>query len=169
MRCAQVGPLVERYVDGALDTARAARIAAHAETCARCRARIDAARTLQGILAVGPALHAPRGFASAVMDAVYREALVHGGVRAEKDERTPTGRAPSPMYRRLGLSFLLTAGVLAASLLVPRGAYPSLVGRGEAGLSRGSNVVVRSALDGAETAVRGILREHGNGNGGNQR
>jgi hypothetical protein len=98
-----------------------------------------------------------------VMDAVYREALVNRGVPVEKDRPASVRRAPSRMYRRLGLSFLLTAGVLAASLLVPRVAYPVLVGRGDEGLSRGSSVVVRSALNGAETAVRGILREQGNG------
>ena len=82
MRCAHVGPLVERYVDGALIPARPRRIAAHAQSCARCTARIEAARTLQGDLAAGPARPAPRGFGPAVMDAVYREAL-RGGVRAE--------------------------------------------------------------------------------------
>jgi hypothetical protein len=97
------------------------------------------------------------------MDAVYREALA-GGVRTEqRDVLSTAGRAPSRMYRRLGLSFLLAAGVLAASLLVPRVSYPSLVGKGEAGLSQEGSAVVRGALDGAEIAVRGILREQGNG------
>jgi anti-sigma factor RsiW len=163
MRCAQVGPLVERYVDGVLDQLSASRVRAHAVTCDRCRARIDAARSLEGFLSVPPAVHAPRGFASRVMDAVYREALVDGRLRAERDARGPSAAAPSRMYRRLGLSFLLTAGVLAATLLIPRVAYPSLAEKGESGLSRGSVVMVRSALDGAESAVRGILREQANG------
>jgi anti-sigma factor RsiW len=160
MRCAQVKPLVERYVDGALDDARASQIDAHAMTCPRCRATIQEARRLLGVLSAEPVIRAPRGFASRVMDAVYREALAGAPVRAERDGRLPAGAAPGRMYRRLGLSFVLTAGVLAASLLVPRAEYPTLA---ESGLSRGSSVVVRSALDGAETAVRDILREHGNG------
>jgi anti-sigma factor RsiW len=160
MRCAQVGPLVERYVDGVLDAGQAEQIRVHSQTCARCRARIDAARAVQGMLATVPAITAPRGFAARVMDEVYRESLVGDRARVERDRPASSGRGPARGYRRLGLSFLLTAGVLAASLLVPRLAYPSLA---ESGLSRGSSVVVRSALDGAETAVRGILREQGNG------
>ena len=163
MRCAQVEPLVERYVDGVLQEAQASQVRAHAATCARCRARIETARSVAGILAAQPAIHAPRGFASRVMDAVYREALVDGRLPAERVGAGAPGAAPSRTYRRLGMSFLLTAGVLAASLLIPKVAYPSIVERGESGLSRGSVVIVRSALDGAETAVRGILREQGNG------
>ena len=169
MRCAQVGALVERYVDGALDAALAARVSAHAATCPRCAARVQAAKGLRDVLAAAPPVRAPRGFAAQVMDAVYREALVGGRAGearqagAAREAPAAGGRSPAPMYRRLGLSFLLTAGVLAASLLVPRVAYPSLAGKGEAGLSHGSSVVVQSALDGAETAVRGILREQGNG------
>jgi len=163
MRCAQVGPLVERYVDGALDEARASEVAAHAAGCGPCRARIAAAQAVRDALAAEPAIRAPRGFSARVMDAVYREALTGApfGPRAGEPIRAVgAGR----MYRRLGLSFLLTAGVLAASLLIPRVAYPSLA---ESGLSQGKGVVVRSALDGADTAVRGILREQGNG--GNSR
>jgi anti-sigma factor RsiW len=163
MRCAQVKPLVERYVDGVLDAARVSQVDAHTMTCPRCRKRIQEARGLLGVLAAEPVIRAPLGFASRVMDAVYQEALAGAPGRVEKDGRLSAGAAPGRMYRRLGLSFLLTAGVLAASLLVPRVAYPSLA---ESGLSRGSSVVVRSALDGAETAVRDILREHGNGGDG---
>jgi anti-sigma factor RsiW len=163
MRCAQVGLLVERYVDGALDPGQASEVSAHAMTCAGCRARIDAARSLAGFLSARPVVQAPRGFATRVMDAVYREALVDGRLRVERNVSGPAAAAPSRMYQRLGLSFLLTAGVLAATLLIPRLAYPALAERGESGLSRGSVVVVRSALDGAESAVRGILREQVNG------
>jgi anti-sigma factor RsiW len=164
MRCAQVVSLVERYVDGALGAGQAARISAHEATCPRCAAQVQAAKELRDVLAAQPPIRAPRGFVSLVMDAVYREALAGSRAGVAQDGRSSAGGCtPAPMYRRLGLSFLLTAGVLAASLLVPRVAYPSLVGKGDAGLSHGSNVVVQSALDGAETAVRAILREQGNG------
>jgi len=102
---------------------------------------------------------APRGFTDRIMDVVYREALAGGPGAAESVARP--SRLPARVYRRLGLSFVLTAGVLAVSLFIPRTAYSTLVGTGIAGaaFSRESTVAVRSALDGADNAVRGILRE----------
>jgi anti-sigma factor RsiW len=174
MRCAQVDRRVERFVDGALDAARALKVEAHLLSCARCNARVDAARgLLKGLGA--PMDRAPTGFAARVMDAVCREALA-GGPRPSASESLEVRQARLPaqrIYRRLGLSFVLTAGVLAASLLVPRAAYPGLLGTGSAaaGLSRESGAVVprgfgpvvQNALNGADSVVRGILREQANG------
>ncbi len=165
MRCAQVDRHVERFVDGALVTSLAERIEAHVRSCTRCAARIDAARALlKGFRA--PPDRAPPGFAARVMDAVYREALAGGPRRAVSESpRAFPSRMPALIYRRLGLSFVLTAGVLAASLFIPRAAYPGLLGTGSvaAVLSRESSVAVRDALNGADSAVRGILREQADG------
>jgi anti-sigma factor RsiW len=173
MRCAQVGRRVERFVDGALDVGLAREIGAHLQSCRRCSARVNTARALlRGSRA--PAESAPTGFASRVMEAVYREALA-GGPRVsalEPQERRPA-RLPARVYRRLGLSLVLTAGVLAASLFVPRAAYPGLFGLGSGAnglsqetstaVSRGFGSAVQSALNGADSVVRSILREQANG------
>jgi hypothetical protein len=164
MRCAQVDPHVERFMDGVLDTALTRRIETHVRSCARCTARLDTARAVLGGLAASLD-RAPPGFATRVMDAVYREALA-GRPRSVGSETAgaPPSRMPARVYRRLGLSFLLTAGVLAASLFVPRAAYPSLLGTGStAGFSRDGSAAVRDALNWADSAVRGILREQANG------
>jgi hypothetical protein len=96
------------------------------------------------------AVRAPHGFTQRVMEAVYRESLA-----------VPTSRLTvSRMYRRLGLSFMLTAAVLAASLLVPHGAYPTLISSGaDAALGVGSAATVQNALLGAGHAVQGALGE----------
>ena len=173
MRCAQVDHRVEPFVDGALDVRLVRQIEAHLRSCTRCTARVDAARfLLKGFTA--PAESAPPGFAARVMSAVYQEALA-GTPRlssAEEQERYPA-RLPARVSRRLGLSLVLTAGILAASLFVPRAAYPGLFGSGfaAAGLARergdavprGLGAVVQSALKGADSVVRGILREQANG------
>lgn len=165
MRCAQVDRHVERFVDGALVASLARRIETHVRSCARCAARVDAARALlEGFGA--PLDRAPPGFAARVMDAVYREALAGGPRPAGSETRDARRtRMPARIYRRLGLSFVLTAGVLAASLFVPRAAYPGLLGTGSAaaGLTREGSAVVRGALNGADSAVRGILRAQVNG------
>ncbi len=169
VRCARVQQLIEAYVDGALDPVLTRGIDAHLQQCARCTAEVIFARQMTRALVDAQAIKAPRGFADRVMEAVYREALA-GGAR-EAPEGVPAPRAPARiarMYRRLGLSFMLTAVVLAASLLVPRLAYPTLL---TAGGSRpvlgGSSATVQGALEGAGRAVQGILGEHQIG--GNER
>jgi anti-sigma factor RsiW len=164
MRCGQVQRLVEAYVDGRLEGSAAAGVASHEGSCGRCAARIAAARRVHAALMGAPRVRAPRGFTATVMDAVYRQALAGGGeATGAKTERT----APLRMYRRLGLSFVITAGVLAISLLVPRMAYPTLVGGREAAprFETVGDAVVKGALNGADDAVRGILREPREGRG----
>jgi anti-sigma factor RsiW len=166
MRCAQVDRRVERFVDGALDIPLARQIERHLQSCARCAARVDAARALLKGFGAHPD-RAPPGFAARVMDAVYREAL------SRRQETRPARMPVQRIYRRLGLSFVLTAGVLAASLFVPRAAYPGLLGaasaaagfsrESDAAALRGYGVAVQNALNGADTVVRGILREQANG------
>jgi len=99
-------------------------------------------------------LHAPRGFSDRVMNAVYRESLVP----VEPNAAPPTALR---MYRRIAFSFMVTAIVLAASLLVPRGAYSTLIAAGEGGvaLGTGSSAVVQGVLLGAANRVQGALGE----------
>jgi anti-sigma factor RsiW len=150
MRCAQVEPLVERYVDGVLEASAARQVGKHVRTCVRCTARMEAARSIAAVFAAAPAVRAPRGFADKVMDAVYRQGL-SGTPRA----------VPDRFYRKLGLSFVLTSAVLAMSLFIPPAAYSALVGNGAAGtaFSRESTGLVKGALDGADNTVRAILRQ----------
>jgi hypothetical protein len=165
MRCARVDRLVELFVDGALETSLARRIETHARSCLRCAGRIQTARGVVEAFTAPPE-RAPSDFTARVMDVVYREALA-GGPRPAVRQKRPAGSpgVPARMYRRLGLSLLLTAGVLTASLFVPRASYPGLLGVGfaAAGFSRESDAAVRGALNGADTAVRGILRERAQG------
>ena len=165
MRCAQVDRHVERFVEGAVDAALALRIETHVRSCSRCTARLATARAvLMGLTA--PLDRAPPGFASRVMDAVYREALAGSARKGRSENREVLqSRMPARIYRRLGLSFVLTAGVLAVSLFIPRVAYPGLLGTGfrAAAFSRDSSDAVRGALNGADSAVRGILHEQTNG------
>jgi hypothetical protein len=120
-------------------------------------------------------VRAPHGFAQRVMDAVYREALagrslpagiVPSGIAARRGIRELAGSMAarptvSRMYRRLGVSFMLTAAVLAVSLLIPHGGYPTLIRSGSANeaLGAGPSAAVQSALIGAGHAVQGALGE----------
>jgi anti-sigma factor RsiW len=156
MRCAHVLPLVERFADGELDPVMMRRVAEHAHSCPRCSAHISSARSMVAALAAAPKIFAPDGFLGLVMDGVYRQALATPSAPAAAARSGAS--AASRFYRRLGLSLVLTAGVLAMSLLLPRAAYTALVGAGVES-SRGSSITVKGALDGAGSTVRGILGE----------
>jgi len=121
-------------------------------------ARMDDGWLQERIDQAGGQVHAPRGFSRRVMNAVYREALA--GVPAREPAAAPSPSRVSRLYRRLALSFMLTGAVLAVSLLVPRGAYTTLIGAGAGtALGAGPSTAVQSALVGAAEAVQGALGE----------
>ena len=164
MRCAQVEKLVDALVDGRLAAPIAIAVQEHAAGCERCTRSISLAGGMRVAFREVPAVRAPAGFARKVMAGVYQQTLqgmplsASGGPAAEH-AATSVARA----YRRMGLSFLLTAGVLALSLLVPRIAYPAIVGRQGTQIAQGSASVVRGLLSGADHTVRGALGESGTG------
>jgi anti-sigma factor RsiW len=154
MKCAEVGRLVDRYVDGRLPNDRGAGLARHAETCAACRRRIAEAERLRRMLASeAAATRAPRGFADRVMDRVYRETLWKPVA-----PRVAAAGGPARGYRRLGLCVMLGAAALVAFLVVPRVGLPWAAGFGPSG--RGA-AVVEHILEGADGAVRGALNAAG--------
>jgi anti-sigma factor RsiW len=163
MRCGNVEPLVERYVDGSLDAVTAGEMERHVRACGRCAARVTAARLLQAAFVDVPTAKAPEGFTDAVMDAVYREALAPAAAREDAGRPQPVLR----MYRRVGLSFVLTAAVLAVSLFIPRLSYSTLLtehGIG-AGVGEGSAVIAQGTLENADQAMRALMGGNTNGGG----
>jgi anti-sigma factor (TIGR02949 family) len=157
MRCAEVGRLVDRYVDGQLTAGRRAGLERHAETCAACRQQIEAARRIGRMLASdAAAIRAPRGLADRVMDRVHRETLWRpagsGAVVAQ------AAGVPARGYRRLGRCVMLGAAALVACLVVPRAVLPTAAGPWAAG---DGSALVKSVLDGVDGAVRGALSAAG--------
>jgi anti-sigma factor RsiW len=154
MRCAEVGRLVDRYVDGGLPADRSAGLERHVETCATCRRLIAEAREVGRMLASdAAATRAPRGFADRVMDRVYRETLWKPVA-----PRVAAAGGPSRGYRRLGLCVMLGAAALVACLVLPRAVMPWAA---RSGLAGDGSTLVKSVLDGADGAVRGALSAAG--------
>ncbi len=161
MRCAEVDVLADRYVDGALDAGVAATLEAHLASCARCRASVEGAQRLAAVLEGGDRVKAPRGFTASVMDEVYKEALWGRKEAAAAEASRPAGAMPARMRRRLGLSFVLSAGVLCAVLLAQPRLLPGLAAVQGAPFTREASGVVRSALSGADRAVERALQSAG--------
>jgi anti-sigma factor RsiW len=155
MRCAEVGRLVDRYVDGSLAADRSAGLERHAAACAACRRLVAEARGVRRLLATdATAARAPRGFADRVMDRVYHEALW----KPVAAPRAAAASIPARGYRRLGLCVMLGAAAAAALLVVPRAVVPGM--SGSWALDGGSAFVER-VLDGADGVVRGALNAAG--------
>jgi anti-sigma factor RsiW len=156
MKCAEVGRLVDRYVDGRLAADRGAAVELHAAGCAVCSRRISDARGLGRLLATdAAAVRAPRGFADRVMDRVYRETLWKPAAAVA---RAAAAGAPLRGYRRLGLCVMLGAAAAVALLVVPRAALPGTALSRAAG---GGPAIVERVLDGAGGVVRGALSAAG--------
>ena len=107
---------------------------------------------------------APQGFSRRVMDAVFRESLAGRSASARGTFFAAAARISRPtvarIYRRLGLCFMVTAAVLAASLLIPHAGYSTLIGGGpDAVLGTGPSAAVQNVLVGAGQAVQGALGE----------
>jgi len=166
MRCAHVDSLLDRYVDGTLDRDAASSVSRHLETCRRCPQRLAAARLLVAGLASARDVSAPQGFARRVMDEVYRQALGGtvsraAGRGADRESREREARRAG-FYRRLGFTFMLSAGILAVSLLIPHASYPTLIQAQLAGAQRAPGTsVVQNVLVGAGRIVQGTLGEGG--------
>jgi anti-sigma factor RsiW len=165
-----VNRLVDTYVDGRLASPLASELEEHVAGCARCRKTLALARGIGVALSSAAPIKAPIGFANRVMAQVYRQ--VPGGpsvsAEASRTTRAEAGKAAAARtYRRLGLSFMLTAAVLAASLLVPRAAYPGLLGSLGAEIAQGSTSLVQTVMTGAGDTARGALGE--SDRGGNTR
>jgi anti-sigma factor RsiW len=164
MRHAQVDSLIDRLVVGACSPAEARAVASHAIGCARCTVRIATARRLSTALGSAPVLRAPPGFAAKVMNQVYRQALA--GQPAAEEAPGARRRSLSTMYRRVAFSFMVTAFVLMASLVIPRAAYTSLIAARGADAGVGGSTAVQGVLQSADKAVRGILGEQQVGGNG---
>jgi len=167
MRCAQADPLFDRYVDGVLPAGNAASLEAHLADCAACRERLADARSIARALAADHRVKAPKGFAAAVMDEVFRarperqsvrEAL---GGRQARDAIPSRAAVPTRIYRRLGLSIVLSAGVLGAVLVTQPRLMPGRRSGETAPFAREGSGVVRAILDGADQVVERALRSAG--------
>ncbi len=155
--CRRISPLLERYADGRLAPRMTRRVSLHLASCSACRNRLEIAQSIAGALRAEPPVAAPRDFRAVVMDHVYRLSLAGYPSRwAEEEKETQRGR----FYRRLGLSFMLSAAILTVSLVVPRISYPTILpGKTVAAdLSAGGSSVVKGTLADADRVVRGALQ-----------
>lgn len=156
MRCKRVDGLLERYLDGMLDSRTAEAVRDHLARCPRCAASERIARGIATeVAAADPAAgsRAPAHFVARVTAEAHR--LTPPAAR-QAAGRARNGAAGG--YRRLGLSFIASGMLLAASLLVQRGGYSTVVDAGllAADLGKGKPTVIVEILRSAGGVVEGF-------------
>jgi len=120
------------------------------------------------MLASTAPITAPEGFRRKVMEEVYRLSMVgYPHLAAEVDRETQRGRS----YRRLGMCFMLSAALLAVTLVFPRASYQTIFASKAvaADLSSNGARVVRMTLIGADRVVRETLMKPEEPTGGQNR
>jgi anti-sigma factor RsiW len=170
--CRTINPLLERYADGRLNPRSREEVSRHLASCALCRQRLDEVNRVAAALGAEAGRAAGPGFGARVMGRVYALAAAGYPSRAPAQEKEIQQRS---FYRRLGLCFMLSAAVLAMSLVFPHLSYPSILGSkaAAADLSAGGISAVKATLADADRAVRGALQRQKvpgeEQNGGNPR
>jgi len=149
MRCGRADRLIERYIDGKLPAGLAGELTEHLDRCERCATRLEEARAVETAFRGSPAVRAPEALFARIMDAVYREEAV-------RRRQVAPSRGAAPIYRRLGYSFVATAALLAASLFIPRIAYPELLH---------SQLLAEGLRTGNPAAVARLVQDAGQGFG----
>jgi len=165
-RCVKVQSLLDRYMDGVLAPNVEQAVRDHLATCSACARSFALAQGIAEALASPAPLPAPEGLHRRVMDEVYRLAMAGYPHRAGADEKeAQRGR----FYRRLGLCFMLSAAILAVSLVIPRVSYPTIFAGTAvaADLSSNGARIARITLIDADRVVRGTLMKP-EGPAGNQ-
>lgn len=111
MKCAECEELMDRYLDGALDAATAARVREHAAECERCRdelaARDRAATRLRAAL---PRLAAPDVLRARIHGAIEREMVT---------ERRRSRLAGLSRYAAVALFAALAGGAITFAVMRP--------------------------------------------------
>jgi anti-sigma factor RsiW len=154
MRCRRADRLIEPYLDGRLSLQLGRRMEHHIGRCPQCAGRLAEARRLSEQVLRPAVATAPPALAERVMNEIYREPIPAAAQSARKRRFDPAAA-----YRRAGLSFVITAIVLATSLFIPHGAYPSLVGvqRLEQNLAIGQPAAVGRLFQSADQTLEGFV------------
>lgn len=114
MKCREASGLMQRYTENKLEAADRVLLENHTAGCKDCRDELQLIRRLQGEHLHQMQTKAPEGFTDNVMAALNRLPPERRPYRAD----APDNRWKL-VYRRLGYSLILTAGIIMFSLLVP--------------------------------------------------
>lgn len=113
MKCSQMHELIDRYLDGIQEGYDMESFRQHIRQCKSCRIMLDEKRELMYLFKSDAGPEVPLNFTNKVMESV-KDLKAPARVKAQK------GCAISyPVFRRLGVSMLLTAVLMIFSIFIP--------------------------------------------------
>lgn len=148
MNCREASDLMHRYMESKLSETDSALLEQHTAGCKHCRNELELLRRLYGEQLQQKHIKAPGDFTDNVMAALYK---------LPPERRPHKAAAPDDrwklVYRRMGYSLILTAGIIMFSLLLPvTGIHPDAIsGR------------VQSSVESPDTSFEGLLTNIDNG------
>ena len=155
---------MHRYTENKLEAADRALLEQHTAVCRYCRDELQLIRRLQGERLHQMPTKAPEGFTDSVMAALNRL----------PPERRPH-QAGSPddrwklVYRRLGYSLILTAGIIMFSLLVPVvGLHPEAISGKLQTSVESSEPSYKGIFANIDAGIMGIFKDLGNSESDNE-
>lgn len=159
MKCHEAVKLMDKYIEDTLDKYISSQFEEHIRTCKACKTELAITRSLHKERSIYNKIKAPEGFTGKVMASIYN---------LEPQKRPlPSGKNEEmwrSVYRRLGFSLILTAGVLIFSLLIPTvNNYPSAIsGNTQSGSAVGESSGLRGVFTDIDYGIRGVFKSINN-------
>jgi anti-sigma factor RsiW len=154
MKCREASELMDRYIEDKLEEADKALLERHTAGCRQCRSELELLMRLRDER-LRQRIKAPGDFTDNIMALLYR---------LPPEKRPGSGGVPEdrwrPVYRRLGYSLILTAGIIMFSLLVPgAGIQPEAISvRVQSGVE-GSGPGYKSIFTDINAGIMGIFKD----------
>lgn len=160
MKCNEAAKLMHKYLDGNRTPAEKEMLERHLTDCPECRKELALVRRLLLEGPGGEGVKAPESLTDRVMAAIY-------GLPPEGRPRRAGAQSPDdrwkPVYRRLGYSLILTAGIIMFSVVAPgAGLHPDAVSEAVRSGVENSGQGFRNTLTHIDNGIMGILKSRSN-------
>lgn len=113
MKCKQAVELTDRYLEKRLESKMLEALQEHLNECLSCRYVFEERKELFVLLEAEAEIKAPSGLTDSIMEAVFKievpARVINNNCR----------RISYPVFRRLGVSMLLTAAIMIFSMFIP--------------------------------------------------
>lgn len=164
MKCREASGLMHRYVEDKLVSRDRALLEEHTAQCNHCKGELQIIRRLQDERPHQMTVKAPEGFTDNVMAALNR---------LPPERRPYVAGSPDDrwkmVYRRLGYSLILTAGIIMFSLLVPvAGLHPESISGKLQSSVESTEPGYKSIFSNIDAGIMSIFKNLGNSESNNK-
>lgn len=154
MNCRKAAGLLHEYISNKLEDMDRLSLEQHLGACRNCRNELELTRRLEAEQYRQKAVKAPGNFTDNVMEALYRLPPEKRPLRVQD----PADRWKL-VYRRLGYSLILTAGIIMFSLFLPVAQiHPESISGKVQSSVESSGTTFKSIITGIDNGMMGVLK-----------